>query len=431
MRIALEAMRQCLWADLPAWGIPLRSPPVLTFSHDRSNDEDDGRNPIMPFKTRCGSHYHTTYGCHRAMEPCSTEGLEPCTDCCGRAGAAAKAGGAISPGIAGVPQEAITGEMLACEYGQDYLVHAAEYDNAASFIKLMGSAEDRARAARALSVGMAERDFEQRVMRDVDLIEGEVAMPEDVEAITAMVYSHADGAIRNAYRQQIREGLIPEQMGAGDRIDEGALGETIADRLEESGCVPWLSQSMREEISYGLMPIQLQRAFDRACSSLETRRGILPEHLPVATFVSDAGQSGMSDGQQAPDGRISIVQDSGTQEFPQITVVGKRLEPTNYGDGFDVGDIVTYDSGWSMTLPHFAFVMRRTPKTIETIDLPTVDTSSDVYGQIGSKRPVGIIDLSQNFPLKKSRMRKHGGFSIDGHWTHPWDGNSSNFNYMD
>ena len=126
----------------------------------------------MPFRTPYGNHYHTTYGCHGATEACGTEGLSPCSDCCGRAGAGASARGEISPGIAGVPQEAITGEMIACEYGQDYDANPGEYDNAAGFIRLMGSASDRAQAARALAVGVAERDFEREVMEGVDLIEG-------------------------------------------------------------------------------------------------------------------------------------------------------------------------------------------------------------------------------------------------------------------
>lgn len=387
----------------------------------------------MPFKTPYGSHYHTTYGCHGATEACGTEGLTPCSDCCGGAGRSASARGELTPGIAGVPQEAVTGEMLAFEYGQDYDANSQEYENAAGFIRLMSSADDRARAARAVATGIAERDFEQRVMRDVDLIEGEVAMPDDVEAIETMVFQQADGALRTAYRQQIAEGGAPDpdDPHSTARFDRAAVAESMADRLEESGCVPWLSQDMRATLSYMMETRDLQESFDEACSILESRRGILPEHLPVATTVSDIGQDGMVNGQSVPDGRLTIVQDDGTHQFPQIMTVGRRLEPTNYGDGFDVGDVVTYDAGWSMTLPHFAFVMRRTPKMIETIDLPTVVTSSDVYGQIGSKRPVGVIDLSQDYPTKRSRMRKGGGFSIDGHWTHPWDGGDRHYDYMD
>lgn len=38
----------------------------------------------MPYKTRYGSHYHEREGCCGATEPCSsTEGLSPCSICCG------------------------------------------------------------------------------------------------------------------------------------------------------------------------------------------------------------------------------------------------------------------------------------------------------------------------------------------------------------
>lgn len=45
----------------------------------------------MPFKTPYGSHYHMTEGCHGATIPCGTEGLSPCSDCCGDGGGHASA----------------------------------------------------------------------------------------------------------------------------------------------------------------------------------------------------------------------------------------------------------------------------------------------------------------------------------------------------
>ena len=47
----------------------------------------------MPWKTQYGSHYHMTEGCHGATIPCDTNGLTPCSDCCGGAG---DAGGSSS-----------------------------------------------------------------------------------------------------------------------------------------------------------------------------------------------------------------------------------------------------------------------------------------------------------------------------------------------
>ena len=50
----------------------------------------------MPFKTRYGSHYHMEEGCHGATIPCGTNGLEPCSDCCGGEADGCEAGGGAS-----------------------------------------------------------------------------------------------------------------------------------------------------------------------------------------------------------------------------------------------------------------------------------------------------------------------------------------------
>lgn len=36
----------------------------------------------MPYRTKDGSHYHMTEGCHNAFIRCGTDGLEPCRTCC-------------------------------------------------------------------------------------------------------------------------------------------------------------------------------------------------------------------------------------------------------------------------------------------------------------------------------------------------------------
>lgn len=54
----------------------------------------------MPFKTQYGSHYHMTQGCHGATIPCGTEGLTPCSDCCGtRDGGTPSSGGSTPSGM--------------------------------------------------------------------------------------------------------------------------------------------------------------------------------------------------------------------------------------------------------------------------------------------------------------------------------------------
>ena len=64
----------------------------------------------MPFKTRYGSHYHMTEGCHGATIPCGTEGLTPCSDCCGNAGSSLGGGSAL-----GTPSVTESGGRLAYE----------------------------------------------------------------------------------------------------------------------------------------------------------------------------------------------------------------------------------------------------------------------------------------------------------------------------
>lgn len=48
----------------------------------------------MAYRTDHGTHYHLRRGCHGALTPCGTAGLEPCSDCCPGTGADGAAGGA-------------------------------------------------------------------------------------------------------------------------------------------------------------------------------------------------------------------------------------------------------------------------------------------------------------------------------------------------
>ena len=75
------------------------------------------REHKMPFKTRYGSHYHMTEGCHGATIPCGTEGLTPCSDCCGGGAKVAKGqdgGSSIGAGspVSGTGQHGPTRESM-------------------------------------------------------------------------------------------------------------------------------------------------------------------------------------------------------------------------------------------------------------------------------------------------------------------------------
>lgn len=390
----------------------------------------------MPFRTPYGDHYHNAYGCHGATEPCSTEGLEPCTDCCCvRDGSSLSEGGpaggmgAGTAAIMTVPPEALTGEMIAVEFGQDYEVHKGEYDAFAAALATMDDDAERARLAKGIAITTAERDFDAALRERVDLIEGEVPQDRHMPAINAIVTATATAAVLGAYSDHV--GSVPTD--AEWRVDPAMLAGEMADRLEESGCYPWFSETARDSVSFAL-PEEAHLAYDSACAMLEFRRGVMRGDIPLARAATEIGERAMSGGQSAPEGRIEIVDepaDTGIQQFDRIGVVNGELQPTSYGDGFDVGDVVYYNAGWSMILPHFALVVRRTPKMIETIDLPTVDTSTDGYGQMGHKRPVDVVDLSEERRRTKNRMNKSGTFSVDGHYTRPWDGESKDYDYMD
>lgn len=68
----------------------------------------------MPFKTQYGSHYHMTQGCHGATIPCGTEGLAPCSDCCGTQDGGTSSLGSTPSGMStgtGSPSGQETGEF--------------------------------------------------------------------------------------------------------------------------------------------------------------------------------------------------------------------------------------------------------------------------------------------------------------------------------
>lgn len=68
----------------------------------------------MPFRTRYGTHYHESQGCPaiagKETESCGTDGLEPCSLCCGEGRGGAGAGAAGSAGSTGAASGACSAE---------------------------------------------------------------------------------------------------------------------------------------------------------------------------------------------------------------------------------------------------------------------------------------------------------------------------------
>ena len=119
------------------------------------------------------------------------------------------------------------------------------------------------------------------------------------------------------------------------------------------------------------------------------------------------------------------------QKFPRITTYGKELVRTDYTDGYNVGTVVTYNVGYSMSIPKFALIVRRTPKMIETVVLPTTREASDGYGFTGHERPVTRVLVPEGVKGKRTRMGKGGSFSVEGHYTRIWEGESRWYDFLD
>lgn len=100
----------------------------------------------------------------------------------------------------------------------------------------------------------------------------------------------------------------------------------------------------------------------------------------------------------------------------------------------EVGDIIYANFGYTMTLPVFGRVIKRTPCTYVIEELPSKEFGRDRYGQQGLALPV--LDGSSrpthaNRRLRANRFTKSGNLSWDGHYATFWDGKASWYDYMD
>lgn len=93
-----------------------------------------------------------------------------------------------------------------------------------------------------------------------------------------------------------------------------------------------------------------------------------------------------------------------------------------------VGDILAGTSGWSMCLPHFYKIIKRTAKSF---------TVQRMKGKIVSGHRNGQWEevADENAPLVgkllTGRVRKYGGVSIDGCHVHLWNGKPLHGDDMD
>lgn len=92
------------------------------------------------------------------------------------------------------------------------------------------------------------------------------------------------------------------------------------------------------------------------------------------------------------------------------------------------GDIVCWDSGWSMCLPHFAKVIRRTRCMLVVEELQSYSVLDDGYGTCGMKMPTDI----GTGKIMKLRLHRGRWFATkSGNYVYPWDGKAMHYDYMD
>lgn len=112
-----------------------------------------------------------------------------------------------------------------------------------------------------------------------------------------------------------------------------------------------------------------------------------------------------------------------------IIVLTKTREKGNKMTTFNPGDILLYDAGYSMLLPHFAIVESITPsgKSVRIRELATEFVPDDRYGQTGYKTPTQNVSGKQ----KTCRLTKYGQVKIDSHYARLWDGRPARYDSMD
>ena len=99
----------------------------------------------------------------------------------------------------------------------------------------------------------------------------------------------------------------------------------------------------------------------------------------------------------------------------------------------EVGDIVYANFGYSMVIPTFGRVVKRTPCTYVIEELPTKHYGVDKYGQQGMALPVldGTTVSRAHRAPRSNRFSKSGYLSWNGTYASFWDGKAKWYDFMD
>lgn len=96
---------------------------------------------------------------------------------------------------------------------------------------------------------------------------------------------------------------------------------------------------------------------------------------------------------------------------------------------FCPGDIIVYDTGYTMQLPHFALVEAITPsgKSARIVPLRDNFTPDDQYGQTGYKVPT----MEPIGPKRTCRITRYGSIKIDNAYGYKWGGMPARYDTLD
>lgn len=104
----------------------------------------------------------------------------------------------------------------------------------------------------------------------------------------------------------------------------------------------------------------------------------------------------------------------------------------NTESNFKIGDILIWNTGYSMILPHFGKVVGFTPsgKSVRVVELGSTLINDDGYGQQGHKIPTNnIVSGAKAYRLKKYMDREYA--MIDKHIASKWDGKPAWYDMLD
>ena len=108
------------------------------------------------------------------------------------------------------------------------------------------------------------------------------------------------------------------------------------------------------------------------------------------------------------------------RKFEHITTYGRRLTPTDFADGINVGAVIAFRPT-DVSKDQYGVVIHRTPKTITYEHVSATNSTVTKDGLLGMPRPVPVTLVHCKKVRQRSVRMKDGEFVIDGGKVRVWD----------